>query len=142
MTKHADVTHTIASSVSPCLSEKVPLLASPRRVLHENIFADMDMPPFDKSAIDGYACRKEDLENKLELLEIIRAGELPAKIIGKNQCSKIMTGAAVPEGADCVFMLEESITAGEKIIKCNNPKTKTNICYKGEDYKRGDLLIS
>ena len=91
--------------------------------------------------MDGYACRMEDIENELEVLEILQAGMVPSKIIGKNQCSKIMTGAAVPEGADCVFMVEHSISIQENVVKCTNPKTNKNICYRGEDYQTNEMLI-
>ena len=67
----------------------------------------MQMPPFNKSAVDGYACRKEDLSEKLEVIEVIKAGQSPEKSVGIKQCSKIMTGAPVPEGADVVIMVED-----------------------------------
>lgn len=141
MTKFNEVANTIRYAAIGLFTEKVELLNSINRVLQEDIVADMDMPPFDKSAMDGYACRKEDLENDLEILEIIQAGKLPQKVIGKDQCSKIMTGAAVPQGADCVFMIEDTNVLNEKLVKCNNPKTKDNICFEGEDYKNGDILV-
>ena len=141
MTKFNEVANTIEHAAIVLFTEKVELLNSINRVLQEDIVADMDMPPFDKSAMDGYACRKEDLENELEILEIIQAGKLPKKVIGKNQCSKIMTGATVPPGADCVFMIEDTNVLNEKFVKCNNPQTKDNICFEGEDYKNGDILV-
>ena len=52
-----------------------------------------------------------------------------------------MTGAKVPEGADCVFMVEDSKTVGENSVKCVKHETNINICYRGEDYKKGDILI-
>lgn len=110
-------------------------------VLQEDVIADTNMPPFDKSAMDGYACRLQDIENELELLEVIHAGVVPTVAIGKNQCSKIMTGAKVPDGADCVFKVEESIINKAGKIQCTNAKTHKNICYLGEDYKTGEILI-
>ncbi len=121
--------------------EKIALENAFNRVLQEDIFADIDMPPFNKSAMDGYACRIEDIENTLEVLEIIHAGMLPTKTVGKNQCSKIMTGAAVPTNCDCVFKVEDSVTIDNKHIRCTNPNTHKNICYRGEDYKTGEILI-
>lgn len=111
------------------------------RILQEDVFADADMPPFHKSAMDGYACRLEDLENELEILETIPAGSLATVPVGKNQCVKIMTGAAVPENCDCVFKVEESVLIAENRVRCNNPKTSKNICYQGEDYHSGETLI-
>ena len=87
-------------------TENVPLDQSLNRILAQDIVCDMDMPPFNKAAMDGYACRQEDLKNELTVIENIAAGYTPTQAIGPNQCSKIMTGAMVPEGADCVIMVE------------------------------------
>ena len=121
--------------------EEIELRDAFNRILQEDIFADTDMPPFHKSAMDGFACHLEDIGNKLEVLEIIHAGMLPNKLPGKNQCSKIMTGAPVPAGCDCVFKVEESEKIEENHVRCTNPGTQKNICYQGEDYKSGELLI-
>ncbi len=95
--------HTLNVGVEPlCIQNAVG------RILAQDVSADIDFPPFDKSAMDGYAGRAEDIFQSMELLETIPAGSLPTKIVGAGQCSKIMTGAKVPEGADCVFMVEQS----------------------------------
>ncbi len=121
--------------------EEVLLIDSYNRVLQQDIFSDMDMPPFDKSAVDGYACRMEDLENKLDLIGVIPAGIVFPEKIKKNQCVKIMTGAALPDGADGVFMVEDAELLDETTVKCIKPTTKRNVCYQGEDYKIGTVLI-
>lgn len=142
MNQYSKVLFTIESASIGSKTEKVQLLDSVNRVLQEIIVADMDMPPFNKSAMDGFACQKADLENELEVIETIQAGKLPEKKVGKNQCSKIMTGAAVPEGADCVFMFEDTDVISGNKVKCTNLKTKINICEIGEDYKKGDILLT
>lgn len=81
--------------------ETIDFTESLGRVLAEDVVSDMDMPPFDKSAMDGYACRRSDLHNELEVLEVIAAGQVPGFEVGPNQCSKIMTGSMIPNGADC-----------------------------------------
>jgi len=111
------------------------------QVLRQDVKADMPMPPFNKAAVDGFACRMEDLEDELELLETVAAGQLPLYKVGRKQCSKIMTGAAVPEGADCVFMIEDAVFPAPGRVRCNNPASKKNICYLGEDYRPGDILL-
>lgn len=123
-------------------TENVDFMQSADRILAQDVFADADMPPFNKSAMDGYACRRGDLNLELSVLEIIPAGKTPIKAIGPGQCSKIMTGAQVPEGADTVFMVEysEDIFAGK--IRFSGTKTNSNICLKGEDLKEGDLVLS
>ncbi|NOX47794.1 MAG: molybdopterin molybdotransferase MoeA [Chlorobi bacterium] len=122
-------------------TEKVGFMDSLHRVLAEDVNSDMQMPPFDKSAVDGYACRKEDMLNELEVIELIPAGKAPQKKVGKNQCSKIMTGASVPEGADIVLMVEDTEETGENRIKYLKDNVKDNVCYLGEDVKEGELLI-
>ena len=122
-------------------SEQVSLKDAFNRVLRQDVFADMDMPPFHKSAMDGYACHLEDINNTLEVLEVIQAGMTAQNRVGKNQCVKIMTGAAVPDGCDCVFKVEESEELESDHVRCTNPNTSMNICYQGEDYKNGELLI-
>ena len=130
----------VLANVPKMSTERVPLLESKGRVLAEDILADMDMPPFRKSAMDGYACRREDLENELSLLEVIPAGQSPTKTIGLNQCAKIMTGAEVPEGADCVFMVEKSSQPSEVTVRFVGERTDNNICEKGEDIQEGDIV--
>lgn len=135
-------------------TEKVKLKKALGRILAQDIFSDIDMPPFNKSAMDGYACRAEDLFNELEIIEIIPAGKTPEKIIGKNQCAKIMTGAPLPEGADTVFIVEESSEIAENKVKftgrskkldsCSaesGNKAKENICFIGEDIKKGQKVL-
>ena len=88
--------------------EEVGIAEAAGRALAEAIRSDMDMPPWNKSAVDGYACRHDDLGSVLEVIETIPAGTMPSLPVLQGTCSRIMTGAAVPEGADYVFMLEES----------------------------------
>ncbi len=121
--------------------EKVDFNKSVGRVLASNIYSDVNMPPFDKAAMDGYACRKQDLANQLEVIEIIPAGKFPKKEIGKNQCAKIMTGAPVPKGADTVIMVEYTEKVGENTIRFKKDSSKSNICYLAEDVKVGDLVL-
>ena len=117
----------IANIEADTQTESKELSQALQCVLQEDILAEMDMPPFNKSAMDGYACRREDLGNELKVLEVIPAGIMPTKKIGKNECSKIMTGAALPEDADCVFKVEESKETEAGLIICMNAKTKNNI---------------
>lgn len=122
-------------------SESVPLCESVGRVLSEDVASDVDMPPFDKSAMDGYACRRSDLEMPLKIVETIPAGKKPEREIGEGECSKIMTGAAVPSGADCVVMVEHTETRdGNVVVK--KKSGRDNICYLAEDVARGDIVLN
>lgn len=123
-------------------TEKVNLAEAGGRVLAADVFSDMDMPPFNKAAVDGYACRRADLNGELEVIEIIPAGKSPEKEITKGKCSKVMTGGVVPEGADTVIMVEHTEETGENHIRFVNEKTSPNVCYTGEDIKTSDLVLN
>jgi len=144
-----------------CLVQETGLGESLGHILREDILAEFPMPPFHKSAVDGYACRKQDLGHELRVLEVIPAGKVPVHRIGENQCAKIMTGGVVPEGADCVFMIEDAETieaetidtqtngaetigaqtSNTQKVRCTNLQSNLNICYLGEDYQPGDVLV-
>ena len=121
-------------------NETVELSNALNRVLSENAFSDSDMPPFNKSAMDGFACRRKDLQNDLTVIETIPAGVVPQKNICENECSRIMTGAVVPKGADCVIMFEFTEEKND-IVKFTSEKTSDNFCRKAEDIKIGDLVL-
>ena len=122
-------------------TERVSLNECLGRVLAEDLFADRDAPPFHRATMDGYACRREDLPGPLEVLETVEAGKIPRVSLGKDQCSKIMTGAMVPEGADCVIMQEQVRTGPDGRILFEGDTTETHIDPRGQDLKEGDLLL-
>jgi molybdopterin molybdotransferase len=122
-------------------SEPVSLPQALGRVLAEDMQSDMNMPPFNKSSMDGYACRRKDLSTSMRLLEVIQAGMAPTQAINSGTCSKIMTGAPVPEGADCVFMVEHSEEGDDGMVRFTGNKTGDNICRLGEDVKDGDTVL-
>ncbi|MCK4789271.1 MAG: molybdopterin molybdotransferase MoeA [Desulfobacteraceae bacterium] len=121
--------------------EKVGMIGSLNRVLAEEVVSDVHMPPFNKSAMDGFACSREDLRKELEIIETVAAGELPQRSVGPGQCTRIMTGARVPEGADCVIKVEETETRPNGKIVFMAEKSKHNIAFEGEDVKIGDVVI-
>jgi len=122
-------------------TETVSFLASTGRVLAADIVSDVDLPPFNKAAVDGYACKKGDLAIEMEVLEVINAGKKPEFKITNGKCSKIMTGAPVPEGADFVFMVEDSEERPSGKVVCKGKSRKDNISIKGEDVKTGDVVL-
>lgn len=135
------------SQIVPLSTERVSLDEALGRVLAEDVFSDMEMPPFDKSAVDGYACRMSDMKEDrqppliLTVIETIPAGIIPVKKIGPGQCSKIMTGAMLPEGSDYVVMIEDTEMHDETKVRVLNRGTARNICCMGEDIKKGDKLL-
>lgn len=123
-------------------SETVSLSESTGRVLAEDVFSDIYMPPFNRSAVDGFACRKEDIRQLLEVVETVRAGVFPAKKIGPGQCTRIMTGAPVPEGADCVIMVEETEEITSDKVRFTGEQTKTHISPFAQDVREGERVLA
>lgn len=121
--------------------EQVKFNESLGRVLAVPVKSDMDMPPWNRSAVDGYACRHEDLGNGLTVVEIVAAGVMPSKEVTPGTCSRIMTGAAVPQGADYVFMLEESEIKGEGLVRFTGKAGRSNIAKVAEDLFKGQTVL-
>ncbi len=131
----------VMESVFRTASETISFTDSFSRILAEDIKSDTDIPPFDKATVDGFACRKSDLYSELEIIETIAAGMQPEHRISENKCSRIMTGAVVPQGADQVFMVEDSIILPSGKVKYTGQFTKENISIRGEDTKNGDTVL-
>lgn len=122
-------------------TEHVEYTNSLGRILAEDVFSDTDMPPFNKTAVDGYACRRSDIYSELTVIELIPAGTIPKHKVKQGECSKIMTGAEIPEGADCVIMVEDIEELPDDRIKLVTKDTATNICYRAEDVKKGSVIL-
>lgn len=135
-----EVMDTILGSARLLGSEEVGLAEAPGRVLAADIVSDIDMPPFDKSAMDGFACRRADLDRPLRIVETVAAGSMPEKEIGEGECARIMTGAAVPRGADMVVMVEDTEEA-DGIVRISRRSGRSNICLLGEDVHAGDRVL-
>jgi molybdopterin molybdotransferase len=132
---------TVMNSSFRMGSERIPFTKSLNRILTSDVVSDMDMPPFNKASVDGFACKKSDLTGDLEIIETIPAGKWPEKTVNEGQCSQIMTGAAVPEGADCVIMVEDTRILPSGKLKFIASSTKENIAFKAEDIKKGDVVL-
>lgn len=131
----------VLDAVSYQTEERVSLFEADGRILYKDVIADCDMPPFDKSAMDGYACRKQDVKNPLAIVETIPAGAVPQKTIRKNECAKIMTGAMLPEGADYVVKIEHTQRHEGKVV-VREESSRSNICYRAEDIKAGQKVLA
>lgn len=110
------------------------------RILAQDVESVIDMPPFDKSAMDGYAVNSEDNSKRFQVMEIISAGIIPAKKIKKGQCAKIMTGGAVPKGANRVVKREVTVEE-DGYMRIVDEDPNRNICLRGEDVKTGDVVL-
>lgn len=134
----------IQENVSALPPRTVGIREAAGHCLAEDVVSDIDMPPYDKSAMDGYAVIAEDAvpDAELEMIENIAAGYVPTKTVRRGQVSKIMTGASVPPGADSVIKVEETETLGTGRVRLlKEVKWGANICITGEDFKAGDLVL-
>ena len=125
-------------------TERVPLAAARNRILAEDVISDVDSPPFNKAAMDGFACRRGDLDAELTVIEEIPAGVFPRRAIGPHECARIMTGAPVPAGADMVIKVEDTVepVPGKiRLESLSGASTATNICPRAEDVRVGDVVL-
>ena len=127
---------------------KLSLLDSLDYVLAEDIKSNINMPPFNRSPLDGYAYRSEDTINAtenspvtLEVIDTIQAGYVSNKKVEIGQAVRIMTGAKIPEGADVVIRYEDTKFTEKKVKIFKSLKPQSNIVKMGEDMMVGDLVL-
>ncbi|MEW6455463.1 MAG: gephyrin-like molybdotransferase Glp [Acidobacteriota bacterium] len=142
----------ILSKINPLESKETELLNCLDLVLQEDVISPIDIPPFNNSAMDGYAVRSEDIKRAsfekpvvLEVIEELWAGKKTKCKIGERKAVKIMTGAPIPEGADTVVKVEDTKKIVDrkeyvKIFVSQSPGE--NIRLAGENVKRGELILS
>lgn len=135
----------ILDLVSPLGTEWVSVAEAIGRVTAEAIVASKTVPPWNNSAMDGYAVRSEDVRPspvRLRITEVIYAGRLPKTPVKPGTCSRIFTGAAVPPGADAVVMQEKTRADGEWVEILESVSAGAFIRPEGEDSRKGELLIA
>lgn len=136
----------IFENIAPLESKTVAHENALHRVLARDVFADLDLPPFDNSAVDGYATRAQDLSEgsiDLSVIGTIAAGAINIEYsIGAGEAVRIMTGAPVPEGADCVVMREDTIENHETVCVLESAQTDANIRRRGSDVKNGERVFT
>jgi molybdopterin molybdotransferase len=128
-------------------AEEAPLEHAAGRVLARDVASDVDVPPFEKSAMDGFAVRSADFARRGGAVRLRRIGESRAGApfagaVGAGECAEITTGAELPAGCDAVVMVEKSAAAGERIDLDDDPRPGQNVCHRGEDLRAGDLVLS
>jgi molybdopterin molybdotransferase len=131
----------------PLPPESVPLTAAALGLmLAEDVASDLDMPPYNKSLMDGFAVRSGDLaegRGVFTVIEEITAGKMPTQTVGPGQAARIMTGAPVPAGADAVVMVERSrMLEGQRVqIEDRPPQPGQNILERGREMRRGETVL-
>ncbi|WP_447977573.1 molybdopterin molybdotransferase MoeA [Candidatus Nitrospira bockiana] len=139
----------VLEAARPLGLEKIGLLDALGRVLGEDIVATRDNPPWDNSAMDGFAVRWEDLKQEhaigkpvvLKVIEEVPAGKVATKAVGPGQAIRIMTGAPIPKGANAVVKVEETEPSADAVRIFKPVEPRANIRPQGEDVKRGDCII-
>ena len=131
----------ILERVQPLESEHVRLEDAAGRVTAEPAAARVDLPPFDSSAMDGFAVRAEDTPGRLPVVARIPAGRPADRALGRGETMAIATGGAVPEGADAVIPLEYVVDHGNEIEIADEALVDANVRPRGGDVRRGDVLV-
>ena len=118
------------------------------RVLAEDVPATLNIPPFARAAMDGYAVKARDTFDAsrsnpkvLNLIGELRAGDAPRKRVGAGECIQIATGAMIPSGADAVVMVEDTDEENKKVKVFKPVYPKANVAHKGGDIKKGELVL-
>lgn len=139
----------ILKTKTPSLpKEEVSLMDCHQRVLAEDIFSRINQPPFNRSPLDGYAFRAEDsiLANKdsgvrLKVIEEIYAGFCANKEVTEGTAIRLMTGAPIPKGANCVIKQEDTVFKDGFVEIFSKFSPWQNICFEGEDIKKDQLIL-
>lgn len=137
----------MTAPLSPLGTELLPLLRALGRTLAADVTAPLDQPPFDRSPLDGYALRSADLTGAdkmhpavLEVVDTLYAGDETKIPVGPGQAVRIMTGAMLPSGCDCVVPQEDTDRGNPvQVFVSLNPFQ--NYVYQGEDYRKGSLML-
>ena len=118
------------------------------RVLYNDVYSRMDFPPFDKALKDGFAILSEDSyganeesPNTLEIIDFLEAGSITDKKVEKGKCVEISTGAAMPEGANAVVMVEYSEKFDDKVNLLTTATPSKDIAKRGSDIEEGNLIL-
>ena len=135
-------------SAEPLGVEEIPLLEAYDRVLAQNVTATLDIPPFNRSTVDGYAVKAEDTfgaeENepvKLKVCGTVNAGETPRIAVKQRTAVGIVTGAPLPEGADAVVMLEDADQKDTDIHVQSSVTRDENVMKAGADIRKGETVL-
>ena len=138
----------LKSRVKPLKTEEIPVLKSYGRVLREDLRSPLAIPPFDRSAMDGFAVKAADIFGasdqdpvSLEVLEDIPAGKVGKFRLKKGTAARIMTGAPLPRGADTVVMVEETESTRDGVLIHRTHLLGTHVAPAGEDIKKGELVL-
>ena len=129
-------------------SEEIDVTEAYGRILFEDVYSRMDFPPFDKALKDGFAIlssdsfgASEESPNTLEVVDFLEAGSTTDKKVEKGKCIEISTGAAMPEGAEAVVMVEYAEKFDDKVNLLTTATPSQDVAKKGSDIEEGNLIL-
>ena len=141
-----DALQAVLRTVRSLDAETISFERADRRLLRDAVRSDIDMPPFPRSAVEGFALIADDVvatPRELAVIGEIPAGTFPKMTIRSGECASIMTGAPVPEGADAVQMVEQSRRIAPNRIEITNAVAAgANIAPRGSEVRQGDVVLS
>jgi molybdopterin molybdotransferase len=144
----AEAQAVVLQHARPLPPEVLPLTpAALGLVLAEDVASDLDMPPYDKALMDGYAVRAADLPEgraTLRVVDEVTAGRTPKRPVGPGEATHIMTGAPLPAGADAVVMVERTRPAedGRVAVEDRPPAPGQNVLPRGREMRRGETVLA
>lgn len=148
--KPGEAARAILAAVEPLSVECIPLLESWGRVLAVDVISPIDVPYWDNSAMDGYAVRSQDFVDpapgakvELRVIETVHAGSFPTKRVGPGECTRIFTGAPLPEGADGVIRQEDVTFLDQERIRVESTRdVGRNVRHRGEDIRKHTVVLT
>src|ERR671916_642632 len=141
---HAQATKLVLENTPRLPVVRAPLMDARGLALAEDVRARFDSPPFDNSAVDGYAVRSADATEAGRIFEVVDeapAGRPAEKSVGEGEAIKIFTGGVIPDGADAVVMVENTSGWGEEFELKKVPSPGDNIRAAGEDTRKGEVIL-
>ena len=144
----AEATALVTQGLSPLGVEELPLQQGLGRPLARDMTAPMDQPPFDRSPLDGYALRAADTAGastdhpvSLRVVDTLYAGDVARVPVGPGEAVRVMTGAMLPQGCDCVLRQEDTDQGHPVVSIRSSLSPHDNYCFRGEDYTAGTPLL-
>ena len=141
----AEALRAVLTHARPLPSERVELLSAIGSTLDEDVVADLDLPPFDKALVDGFAVRSADFAGSepvgLDVVDEILAGGTPNRRIEAGQAAAIMTGAPLPDGADAVVMVEKTRRDGDRVVISGIVASGQNRLLRGREMRSGEIVL-
>ncbi len=143
-----DALSRLLVKLKPLATEYVDVYSCAGRILAEDVYAAIDVPPFDRAAMDGYAVRAEDTFGAsttnpvmLEVVGSVEIGKKPAVTVERGKAVEIATGAPMPAGANAVVMVEHTRSSEGFVEVMKQLTPGKNVSMKGEDVKKGEIVL-